>query len=153
MTYPSTNLLLSSLILTCLFWTQQVRSKYWPTLGLSDGKRSISETSLRSGGTSGLLRNASQTSRRGRQRDENGSKETTTSNSSHRKSTDSSPINYADIGGFSDYSSSPDKISCLPTTVLVHECKLHAERWRLNGLGSNLGTQPHTHVLYWLTDP
>jgi len=100
---------------------QQVRSRYWPTLGLSDAKRSQSDTSLQSAERRmGLFRNASADDR-GKELS-NCSKETSTSTSSHRKSTDSSPINYADIGGFSDGSSSPEKTSPSATTV-VHECK------------------------------
>ncbi|OXA50319.1 Proto-oncogene tyrosine-protein kinase receptor Ret [Folsomia candida] len=82
-----------------LTFIRKVRSKYWPTLGLSDAKKTSSasmsrEMSCRTGSGSGGSGGAR-------------IKNLNSADCCNNESEDNSPINYADLEHFSDYSSSP----------------------------------------------
>jgi len=86
-----------------------VRAKYWPTLGLSDAKRSNSPSSVVSSftrsnnGSCGSRGNNNDKPRRSMST--NGSVGGGGGAELTPAPDDASPINYADIEGFSDYSS------------------------------------------------
>ena len=82
-----------------------MRAKYWPTLGLSESKMANSPFNVKRGITAGMKLCGRTNSGSG------GHGSGISSTSENRKSFDSSPINYADIGGFSMSCSSPENSS------------------------------------------
>jgi hypothetical protein len=76
-----------------------VRAKYWPMLGLSDGRKSNSLSSIASKDNTSPSITGTRSSESGGSR--------TKKISGDEAADDVSPINYADIEGFSDYFSSP----------------------------------------------
>ncbi|CAL8089018.1 unnamed protein product [Orchesella dallaii] len=89
-----------------LTFVRKVRAKYWPTLGLSGSRMQTSPcTGSRNVKTSTAgMQFCGRTTNSG----SGGTGPMSSVSSENRKSSDSSPINYADIGGFSESCSSPE---------------------------------------------